>query len=374
MNKALSAAAVKRALQTRGWTQKQLALELGVTAQAVTHWMKGDDFPRPDKLLKLATVLALGFSELVECATEGLPVIAFRKKGSTKTTDAHIQKAMVMGTLLKPLVPFLPEMRSLRAHLASPTTRFETLQAIAAEIRMRIGLGAQAELSYEHLIDQFIENGAIIVPVMWGEKQSHRNALHILLPQEQVTFIFLNLDTRIEDFKFWMAHELAHVYTPELAGSEEGEDFADALAGALLFPKVLAGKAYSDVSQQGTIECEIRELKHWAQAHRISPFSVFCEINRFATAHGLPKLRCKASNIHDLRDTERGRLVSEALFDPLPAEPASYITSAHTMFRSTFFIAAQRMIKEEGTGPGYLQQAMDIPLADAIALHEELSR
>jgi Zn-dependent peptidase ImmA (M78 family) len=55
-----------------------------------------------------------------------------------------------------------------------------------------------------------------------GEKKRHENALHILLPAEKVTFIYLNLDTHLEDFKFWMAHELAHVYTPELAGKDEG--------------------------------------------------------------------------------------------------------------------------------------------------------
>jgi len=32
----------------------------------------------------------------------------------------------------------------------------------------------------------------------------------------------LNLDTHLEDFKFWMAHELAHVFTPALAGKDEG--------------------------------------------------------------------------------------------------------------------------------------------------------
>ena len=44
-----------------------------------------------------------------------------------------------------------------------------------------------------------------------------------------------------------MAHELAHVFTPRLAGHEEGEDFADAFAAALLFPKELACAAYAGV-------------------------------------------------------------------------------------------------------------------------------
>ena len=374
MERTIHSEVVKKALQARGWTQKDLAREVDVTAQAVTNWMKGVDFPRPNKLLKLATTLKLSFAELVVSETKGQPVIAFRKKGGAKTTDTHILKAIAMGSLLKPLVPFLPELHSLRVQIPSPTTQYDMLQATALEVRTRIGLVGQAVLSYEHLIEQFGSNGAIIVPVLWGEKQNHKNALHILLPQEQVTFIFLNLDTRLEDFKFWMAHELAHVYTPGLAGSEEGEDFADALAGALLFPRSIVEVAYPHVVRQDSIPGEIQELQRYARMHRISLFSVFCEINRYATAQSLPALRCKDTDIHAIRNSQRGKLISEILFKPTPPEPAAYVAAAQNVFRSAFFTAIQRMIKDQGTGPGYLQQIMDIPMADAAALHRELIR
>jgi len=374
MHKVIHSENLKQALQARGWTQKDLATELEVTGQAVTNWIKGVDFPRPDKLLKLATSLKLNFADLVLNTAKDQPVIAFRKKGGAKTTDSHILKAIAMGSLLKPLVPFLPELRSLRVQLPSPTTQYDALQAVAAEVRARIGLGGQAVLSYEHLIGEFGANGAVIVPVMWGEKQNHKNALHILLPREQVTFIFLNLDTRLEDFKFWMAHELAHVYTPGMAGTEEGEDFADALAGALLFPKSLAEAAYPQATKQGSVTGEIRELQRHASAHSISLFSVFCEVNRYAKTQGLPALRSKDTDIHAIRNSQRGKLVSEGLFAPTPPEPAAYVAAAQNVFRSTFFYALQRMIKSNGTGKGYVQQIMDISMQDAAALHSELSR
>ena len=374
MEKVIDREKIKKALQARGWTQKDLARELDVTAQAVTNWLKGTDFPRPNKLLKLATTLKLGFADLVVSSAEGHPVIAFRKKGAAKTTDAHILKAIAMGSLLRPLVPFLPKSPSLRVQISQPTTQYDMLQATALEVRKRLGLDGQAVLSYGHLIEQFVTNGAVIVPVLWGEKQNHKNALHILLPKEQATFIFLNLDTRLEDFKFWMAHELAHVYTPDLAGSEEGEDFADALAGALLFPKSIAEAAYPHVVRQSSIQGEIRELQRHAKAHSISLFSVFCEIKRYAKAHSLPTLRCKDVDIHAVRNSQRGQLISEVLFEPTPPEPAAYIAAAQTVFRSVFFSAVKKMIKDQGTGPGYLQQIMDIPMSDAAILHRELSR
>lgn len=364
---------VKHALQARGWSQKDLAAELDVTAQAVTNWIKGADFPRPDKLLKLATTLHLNFADLVITPAKDQPVIAFRKKAGTKTTDAHVLNAMAMGALLKPLVPFLPELRSLRVQIPSPTTQYEALQSIVAEVRSRLGLGSQAALLYEHLIGEFESNGAVIVPVLWGEKQHHKNALHILLRKEQVTFIFLNLDTRLEDFKFWMAHELAHVYTPDLAGSNDGEDFADAFAGALLFPKAVAELAYHQAARHRNTSGELKELQHHAATHSISLYSVFCEVNRYAKALGLTPLRSKDTDIHAIRNNHRGSLVSEILFAPTPPEPPAYIAAAHNVFRSAFFSALQRMIKSKGTGAGYIQQVMDIPMQDAVAIHGELS-
>lgn len=374
MHKVIHSDKVKIALQDRGWSQKKLATELAVTPQSVTNWLKGDDFPRPEKLLKLATTLKLSFSDLVRLPDQVQPVIAFRKKGAAITTDAHINKAMAMGALLRLIVEHLTEMRALRVQLPSPTTQYEALQAIATEIRNHIGLGTQAVLSYEHLIKEFNMNGAVIVPVMWGEVQNHKNALHILLPQEKVTFIFLNLDTRLEDFKFWMAHELAHVYTPELAGQDVGEDFADALAGALLFPRAVAEHAYGKAAAHQLAQSQIKELLQFAKEHSISLFSVFCEVQRYAEALSLPPLKCQEQDIHAVRNYIRGKLVSESLFNPAPPEPAAYIAAAQNIFDSEFFVALQKMIKSRGVGPSYLQQAMDIPMKDAILLHGELSR
>jgi hypothetical protein len=340
----------------------------------VTNWLQGTDFPRPDKLLKLATTLKLGFSDLVLGSDNDRPVIAFRKKGGARTTDTHILKALTMGALLKPLIPYLPELHALRVQISMPTTQYDKLQATALEVRVRLGIDGSAVLSYEHLIDQFQTNGAVIVPVLWGEKQNHKNALHIFLPKEQATFVFLNLDTPLEDFKFWMAHELAHVYTPEIAGSEAGEDFADALAGALLFPRAIAEEVYPQVSRQRSTSGEIRELQLLAKAHSISLYSVFCEVNRYAKALNLPMLRCKEKDIHAIRSSQRGKLVSESLFKSSPPEPAAYIEAAQQIFHSAFFVAVQKMIAAQGTGAAYLQQIMDIPLSDATALHKELCR
>jgi hypothetical protein len=209
--------------------------------------------------------------------------------------------------------------------------------------------------------------------VLWGEKQRHENALHILLPAQRVTFIYLNLDTHIEDFKFWMAHELAHVYTPALAGTDEGEDFADAFAGALLFPQALAERAYRDAAGAPRKAGAIAALQRHAGEHAISLFTVYGQAETYARHHGLPALPLDANkDIHAVRNHQRGDLVSTVLFDPLPPEPAQYVSAARNVFGSEFFASLQRLLRERATGPAYLQQLLDVPLSDAAALHAAL--
>lgn len=376
MHKVVHSESVRSALAAKGWDQKRLALELGVTGQAVTNWMKGVDFPRPASLLKLASTLALSFEQLVISDQADQPVIAFRKKGGAKTTDEHVLRARAIGAMLRPLVGYLPARQSLHTQISDTSLAYESLQATAAAVRAKLGIGQEAVLSYERLIGQFAANDAVIVPVMWGEKNQHQNALHILLPADKVTFIYLNLDTHLEDFKFWMAHELAHVFTPALAGKEEGEDFADAFAGALLFPRELAHQAYVSASNKRTPGGIIGALHDFAHAHLISLYSVYNEVSKYATAQGHTPLKVAAQQVHATRNSDgvRGDLVSVALFRPLPPEPSTYIAAAHGVFKSTFFQALQAMLRERGTGAGYVQQVMSIALPDAKAIHDELMR
>jgi transcriptional regulator with XRE-family HTH domain len=118
MHRVIHRESVKTALAAKGWDQKKLAEEVGVSGQTVTNWMKGVDSPRPATLLKLASALSLGFDKLVLADQADQPVIAFRKKGGAKTTDEHVLRARAMGAMLKPLVGYLPARQSLRTQIS----------------------------------------------------------------------------------------------------------------------------------------------------------------------------------------------------------------------------------------------------------------
>ena len=372
MQKAIHKDGLLAALAQRGWTQRVLARKVGVTPQSVTNWLKGADFPRPDKLLKLATVLGLSFDQLVEQSTD-VPIVAFRKKAGTKTTDEHVLNAQAIGFLLRPLVEFLPDVPSLRAGISTPSQEYSKLQGIVSEVRAKLGVGERAVLAYEQLIGEFKACGAVLVPVLWGKKQRYENALHILLLKEDTTFVYLNLDTRLEDFKFWMAHELAHVYTPELAGKDEGEDFADAFAGALLFPESCAELAYGELMAASTVGRQVAVLQAQANHHSISLYTVYLQIKHFAAAKAFPPIKVPATTIHAVRNVGVAPLVSEAIFDPMPPKPSKYIAACKNIFQSDFFTALEQMINDRGTGMSYVQQVLDIPLQDAAGIHQELS-
>lgn len=371
MQKVIHSQSILAALALRGWNQEQLAAAIGESPQVVSHWLQGKHFPRPDKLLKLATTLALGFDQLV-MPDAHQPIIAFRKKAGAKTTDEHLVKARAMAALLRPLVDYLPQRRALHMSLSAASTDYAPLQHAVAQVRARLGVGAQAALGYAHLVKEFKDNDALLIPTLWGEKQNHKNALHILLPDQSVTFVYLNLDTHLEDFKFWMAHELAHVYTPELAGSDEGEDFADAFAGALLFPQACAEVAYAQAAQAHGRQAVLDTLLTHAGEHEISLYTVFRAVQNFAGAKGFKPLALSDTDIHAVRNNQRLGLVSGALFKPMPSHAEGLIALTANLFSSDFFTALKTLLLERGTGPGYVQQILDMGLQDATALHRAL--
>lgn len=375
MDKALNLENLQAAMEQAGFSQTSLARRLDVSKEAVSKWLSGNKFPRPAKLLRLAQAVDLGLDDLVIRRPDPVePVIAFRRRGASRTTAAHIANAIDMGRLLSALVPFLSyDLLVQPATLKNPSLEYDYIQEVAAKIREEIGIGPEETLDFAHLIRKFNDLQAVIVPVLWGRKDKHENALHIYLPDSMTTWVYLNLDVEIHDFKFWMAHELGHVYTPDLRGNE-AEDFADAFAGAMIFPESLAGDAYQDIARSRTEKTRIAKIRKHADCHSISLISVYYEINKYAKRHGYPGIEL-GNNLFGANTNfnKRYRTVSQTLFDNPEPEPAEYIRASEDIFNTPLFAALHDFLKETGKSAGYIQSILDTPLLDAKGIHAELT-
>jgi transcriptional regulator with XRE-family HTH domain len=376
MKNSLNIEKLSQRTQELGLSQSKLAKDLGVSRESVSKWFQNEAYPRPDKLLKLARVLNLNFSDLVtRVTTVNEPVVAFRKKGSHKITDDYIEQARDMGRILSDLVSYLPfDDLSQPAILRNPVNNYDYVQKAAQRIRSQIGVQENDEIGFDKLINFFINLHAVIIPVLWGNKDNHENALHIYLPESMTTWIYLNLDCRLHDFKFWMAHELGHVHTPQLTG-EEGEDFAEAFAGALLVPQELAEHAYNKLTSFANPWVQINHIKEVAERLVVSPLSVYYEINKYAVHHGKPKIDLESKReIYQATTNfnKEFKPVSECLFGTKTPPPSRYIASAREDFGSPFFDILKSHVTKQHKTASFVQSLLNIPLLDARNVYEEL--
>lgn len=381
MQKRLNIGNAQRAIEEAGLTQTAIADALDVSKEAVSQWLNEKAFPRPNKLLQLGKLLNLAFDDLVIKEDPFAPKVAFRKMKGTKTKDHHIEKAQEIGRFLRHLVPFLPfETLEMPPVLKSPVCEYEYLRKVTAKVREDINLGLTDEVDFTHLIRRFIDLHAVVVPVLWGSKQRHENAVHIYLPDSQSTWVYLNLDTNVHDFKFWMAHELGHCLSPSLDG-DEAEDFADAFAATLLYPHELAEKAYVSISSQFSPAAKIAHVIELAEKLTISPYTVINQTNKYAVTAGKPEIQLSKSAFPGaVTNFNKGyQKLSEALFgdaelDELGKPNArSYIEKATGAFETPFFELLRKYLKQYDKGPGYVQTVLDMPLLDARSIHAELT-
>lgn len=364
-------------MQAFGISASALADQLGVSRQTVSNWLNGRDLPRPDKLLRLSLALNLPFDQLV--GTEqapSAPVVAYRMSTNRKARDAHYERAVAKGEALEALVPHLPFDTFVQPEqLKNPQADWGYVQSVARSLRAGLGLDDSDHLWFNHLIGRFKELQSVIVPVLWGKQESHHaNALHIYLPQHASTWVYLNLDSNAFDFMFWMAHELAHAYTSALCGTDAGEDFADMLASALLFPEPCAKVVYETLSgvrgQQALIEAIVSE----ALERHISVYTVFKQINAYAMHHGLPPVEVNQQGLHGTRHriAAATQTIREIIFGDEKPSAREYIAKCEEAFETPLFKAMSAHIRATGAPVGFVQHILDIPFADAQALHAEL--
>jgi Zn-dependent peptidase ImmA (M78 family) len=303
--------------------------------------------------------------------------VCFRKKANRKTRDEHLDNARETGELLKRLVKYLPRQELTRPPtLKNPTPQYDYVQQVAAQVRREMGLEKKDVIEFQNLSAKFSDLHAVIVPALWGERQHHGNALNIYLPDSQTTWVFVNLDSSVVDFKFWMAHELGHSLAPELTG-DVGEDFADSFAQALLFPEAQAAKLRAELQGTRSVPSRIARVRDEARKRVISPYTISRALEAYERAHGLPKTDFgqQGGFMRAVTNFVKGcQTVSQALFKELPPEPKAYAAVARSAFSSPFFEALAAFCREEQGAEHFIHRVLGLSLADAKALAGKLRR
>ena len=378
VQKTLNIALIQDSLVKAGLNQSGLAEKLKISREAVSKWLSGESFPSPDKLLRLGMLLGLAFERLVLIPpAAAVPVVFFRKKANRKTKAEHLDNARETGELLKRLVKHLPRQELTRPPtLKDPVANYGYVQVVAAQVRSEMGLENKAVIDFSDLIGKFNQLQAVIVPALWGEQQHHGNALNIFLPDSQTTWVFVNLDSSIVDFKFWMAHELGHSLAPELT-SDVGEDFADGFAQALLFPEVHAARLRTELQRIHSIASRITLIQAEAKKHVISPYTIGRAVEAYEKAHGLPKTDFgqKSGFMGAVTNFVKGcKRVSQILLKQSPPEPKAYVAVARSQFGSPFFEALSGFCRQEQGTEHFIHRVLGVSLADAKALSGELAK
>jgi transcriptional regulator with XRE-family HTH domain len=378
MNRRLHIKNIESRLEQLGLNQSQLADKVGVSREAVSKWLNAETFPRPRALLNIARTLNLSLETLtVKAEPETEPIVAFRKKAHYKTQDTHIKQAKDMGYLLELLTPYLPFNKFEAPPTLKPSSRsmlmsYDYIQNVTAEIRRELDIRAEEVITPQILIEKFRTLQAVVIPVLWGARDRHENALHIYLPFSMSTWVYLNLDSNIHDFKFWMAHELGHVYIRDLQG-DDAEDFADLFAQSLLFPRECAHQAYNQLITLKNIGSRVNKVKQIAKENQISPFTVYCAVNSYAEVYSLRKV--KISTIHPATTNfnKDYPTVVQSLVKGDEISVDAYLKIVKEHFKSPFFDMLKSYLLEHKKSAGFVQDVLCIPHIDAAAIYRELT-
>jgi len=365
---------ISSAMERQGLNQAGLSKEMGVSRTIVSSWLKSQKFPRPDKLLKLGLILGMPFQDLVlDSATTREPVIAFRKKGSRKTKDLHLNQAKEMGQLLELLVPYLSNDKIFHPPvLKKPALEYHYIQDVARRIREEMGVSEGDEIGFELLIKKINEFEVCLIPVFHGNKENHENALHIFLPSSNTTWIYLNLDTNVHDFKFWMGHELGHVLSPSLT-DEAAEDFADTFAQSLLFSEDQAESAYRNLSSLRNKRSRLSRIVEISEGLTISPVTVFRAISNYSLEYDLEEILLEPDIYATAARLNRKYLnVSNTILSSDALRASDYIEMAETVFNSKFFRILELYLSENDKPAGFIQSILDTSILDAKEIHAQL--
>ena len=378
MSKSINIEKVKEFMQLKGLNQTSLADAVGVSRNMVSLWFKGESQPRANKLLKLALSLGVKVNDLYNEKPKALPRVEFRKRGNCKITDEYKVEIQRNVRILDRLAPYLPEGIKAMNRINNANTDYAFLQRQANEFRRTFLNMTETDhlIAFGKICDYLSNTGTVVVPTLWNKGQHKATAFHAHLTDKDLRFIYINADTSIFDIRFWFLHEIAHILTPYMEeGSEESENFADAFAGAVLFPRNLAEALQSKLISAASLSARKELLINTAKELRISPISIFKELEKYCNFIGETML-LTGKDVYPLTAIVQKSTPSAAkvIFDNREEGSAlDFINGSQKHFKTPFFESLKRYLSEEEKGSGAIARMMCIPQIDALEFYKALT-
>jgi transcriptional regulator with XRE-family HTH domain len=366
----LNVAAIEASMRKLGLNGSQLAEACGVSKEAASNWRSGESVPRPTKLAMLAQVLQLNVEDLLQVQKITEPRFAYRTRLNLPVSGAALEAAEDLARHLQQLLPFVET----RSEFESPVMREpslddERIRNAANAVRTSLRLSPSDVLPTEALHELFTMFGAFMVPVLWGlNKQKHENALTVYLPDSKTSWVVFNLGCKVDDYKYWLAHEYGHCLTLHGLADEDGEKFAEAFAQYLVFP------------QEPTLEC-LTEMRSSGDPMAIAQnYAVRYEVSIVTVIRSVDRLSKLLYDVNTGLETAKfwahwneGRAetlsMSQALFGSDKPSPETYVPKCEEVFKTSIFKALERFQRAEGgRNPAFISNALKISLGDAVAL------
>ena len=360
--KKLNITAIKIKMEKLGLNQSNLADSLGISRESVSQWLKNAKMPRPAYLLKLATILQMSFSEIVLKEEDAIGSFAYRTHKKVKTDEYRAENAtIVMEYLHEIFKDAEPSSLLSIPNLKEPSNQYAYIQKAVASFRKILNLTQDQIVTPKHILNYMQSFPIVFIPVLWGEKGDQALVIH--LQKLQVFCLYLNVETKVYDFTFWLLHELAHILTPGLV-KEEAELFADSFAGALLFPEPCVQALFERISPISNVGIKITMILEEAKMRSVAPICIFKEINGFLTKNGMPVLDFDiyGASTNYLRSVP---LLSDVLFEAKRPPAQKYIEVTSEYFGSDFWDALSTWVIENNKTSSAVQTVLNIPLSDA---------
>lgn len=361
-------------MRREGLTGQALAHACEVSKEAVSNWLAGESVPRPKKLLALAEALQLPVDALLVSDETPEPVIAYRTRSNQAPTGAAREAGDEVGRHLRQLLSFT-EGQALFSprHLEQPTLDEAYVCNAASAARTSLGVGPHEPLTYSDLLKLLHGFGALVIPVFWGgDKDGHENAMSVYLPDSKRSWVLVNLGCRLDDFNYWLAHELGHCLSLHTLRGDEAEEFAELFAQRLLFPEAVATEALDAISASAE---PLVEAKRFAGRYNVSVVTIVKEADRVAVKNGQKETGLLTGQFWGRwrRSRKRSTTVAEAIFGSATPTLSDYVAKSEEVFRTPVFRALAKWQREnEGRDPSFVASALNVDLAQANALSHVL--